>query len=87
MEKDPIRIPGTKVKVIAKNNYHPGVIGVVDKDYGNTVQIKVDKEFESHNRAYRSRIGHFAVKEGESPSDFREGKFIMVNPDHLIAID
>ena len=84
--KDSIRIPGTRVKVKSISHLHEGVIGIVDKDYGSTIQIKVDPKFEKHKHSYRSRIGHFDIKPGQSYKDFREGKFIMVRFEALREI-
>lgn len=84
--KDSIRIPGTRVKVKSTSHLHEGVVGTVDKDYDNTIQIRVEKEYEKHRYAYRSRIGHFDAEPGQSYKEFREGKFIMAYPNDLREI-
>lgn len=84
--KDSIRIPGTHVKVKSTSHLHEGVEGIVDRDYGYTIQIRLDKEYESHKHAYRSRIGFLEVKPGQKPTDFREGLFIMVRAESVREI-
>jgi hypothetical protein len=80
--KEAIRTPGTKVRVLSKSRYHAGQTGIVDADYGYIIQVKADNL--KHKNAYKSRIGKNT--EGKDPKGFREGKYFMAYPAHLVQI-
>ena len=81
-EKDNVRTPGTRIKVLARSVLHEGQKGEVIKDYGNTVLIKAENE--KHRHSYKSRVG--LNNEDKDPKSFLPGKYFMVDPKSVIEI-